>query len=270
MTTNNLHRELAPVSSAAWAEIEEEAVRTFKRNIAGRRIVDMPEARGSRFSSLTTGHLNSTGDVLEGVRTSSREVIPVLELKVPFSVTRAAVDDVLRGSVDSDWQPVKDAATAIATAEDTVVFHGYDALGMTGIVDASSNESIGVPEDVRELPEAVAKALTRLRLVGVEGPYTLVLSADLYTQVNETTDHGYPVLEHIQRLLSKDGGKIIWAPALTGAVLLSERGGDFELSLGTDLSIGYDSHDAEKVNLYLYETFVFRVATDEASVPLKG
>ncbi|WP_129361015.1 MULTISPECIES: family 1 encapsulin nanocompartment shell protein [Micrococcaceae] len=267
MTVNNLHRELAPVSSAAWAEIEEEAARTFKRNIAGRRVVDMPEAKGAEFSSLGTGHLKHSRDIVPGAQTVSREIIPVLEVKVPFTVTRSAVDDVLRGSVDSDWQPVKDAATTVAAAEDTVVFHGNDSLGMTGLVDSSSNESISIPDEVREFPEAVAQALTRLRLVGVEGPYTLVVSAELYTKISETTDHGYPILEHIQRVL-KDEGKIIWAPALNGALVLSERGGDFELHLGVDLSIGYDSHDSENVNLYLKESFAFRVASDEASVPL--
>ena len=34
---NNLHRELAPISDAAWALIEEEVTRTFKRHLAGRR-----------------------------------------------------------------------------------------------------------------------------------------------------------------------------------------------------------------------------------------
>lgn len=267
MTTTNLHRELAPVSDAAWEEIEEEAVRTFTRNIAGRRFVDMPEAQGTEFSSLGTGHVKRGHQIVPGAQTTSRETIPVLEVKVPFAVTRAAVDDVLRGSVDSDWQPVKDAATTIAAAEDTVVFHGNDSTGMTGLVDSSSHESIQVPDDVSHFPNAVAQALTRLRLAGVEGPYTLVVSADLYTRISETTDHGYPVLEHIQRVL-KDDGRIIWAPALNGALVVTQRGGDFELHLGLDLSIGYDSHDAESVNLYLKESFAFRVASDEASVAL--
>ena len=39
---NNLHRELAPISDAAWSEIEEETTRTLKRYLAGRRVVDFP------------------------------------------------------------------------------------------------------------------------------------------------------------------------------------------------------------------------------------
>ena len=32
---NNLHRELAPISDAAWADLEEETTRTLKRYLAG-------------------------------------------------------------------------------------------------------------------------------------------------------------------------------------------------------------------------------------------
>lgn len=263
---DNLHRELAPISDAAWAEIDEEARRTFIRNIAGRRIVDMPAPAGTEFSALGTGHTQTSDCGIDGVRTRRRGSLPVMEVRVPFTVNRDSVDDVLRGSVDSDWQPVKDAASLIAQAEDRTIFHGAPAVGIAGIVDTSSNDTISLPEDIVSLPRAVASAITQLRLVGVHGPYSLALSAHLYTQVNETTDHGYPILEHIQRVVPD--GQIIWAPALEGALLLSERGGDYELHLGQDLSIGYQSHDADSIELYLQETFTFRVASDEAGVPL--
>lgn len=266
MTANNLHRELAPVSEAAWQEIREEATRTFTRTIAGRRFADMPEPAGPAFSALTTGHLERTTDLCDGVRTRVRESLPVLELKVPFTVRREDVDDVLRGSVDSDWDPVKAAARTMAEAEDHLVFYGAPEQRITGLVAASSNAPVALPEDIVRLPYAVASALNELRDAGVDGPYALVLSERLYTEAIETTDHGYPILEHLQRVLKE--GKIVWAPALKEAVLVSERGGDMELHLGTDLSIGYDSHDAETVSLYLYETLTFRVATSEAIVSL--
>jgi hypothetical protein len=50
--------------------------------------------------------------------------------------------------------------------------------------------------------------------------------------------------------------------------VLTTRGGDFELNLGRDVSIGYLSHTASAVRLYLQQTFVFRVLTSEASVAL--
>ncbi len=47
---NNLHRELAPISDAAWEQIEEETTRTLKRYLAGRRVVDVPDSRRSCFA----------------------------------------------------------------------------------------------------------------------------------------------------------------------------------------------------------------------------
>ena len=76
--------------------------------------------------------------------------------------------------------------------------------------------------------------------------------ASAYTAVAETTDHGYPILGHLARLLHD--GEIIWAPGLDGALLVSTRGGDYELHIGQDLSIGYLSHDAEHIQLYLQES----------------
>jgi uncharacterized linocin/CFP29 family protein len=60
----------------------------------------------------------------------------------------------------------------------------------------------------------------------------------------------------------------VWAPGVNGAVVLSVRGGDFLFESGQDLSVGYDSHDADAVRLYLEESFSFRVATAEAAVAL--
>ncbi|MFJ9446060.1 family 1 encapsulin nanocompartment shell protein [Kitasatospora sp. NPDC101235] len=264
---NNLHRDLAPISAAAWEEIEEEARQTFKLHIAGRRVVDLNGPDGATLAAVGTGHLTTIDPPTDGIQARARAAQPVVELRVPFTVRRDAVDDVERGSRDSDWQPVKDAARNLALAEDRAVFEGYRAAAIDGIRAASTNPPVQLPEDVREYPEAVSRALTVLRLAGVGGPYSLLLGAAAFTAVNETSDHGYPVHNHLARLLD---GEIIWAPAIEGAYLLSTRGGDFELFLGQDSSVGYLSHNAETIQLYLQETLTFRVYTGEAAVVLRG
>ncbi|TNC47542.1 family 1 encapsulin nanocompartment shell protein [Mumia zhuanghuii] len=264
---NNLHRSLAPISAAAWAQIEQEASRTFRRNLAGRRVVDVHDPQGVALAGLSTGHRSVAGTDPNGVEVRRREVAPVAELRVTCDLSREDIDDVERGSNDSDWQPVKDAARALAFAEDGAVFHGLAGVGVRGIAESSSNPRLPLPADAVDYPDVVARALSQLRLAGVEGPYALLLSADAYTLVNETTDHGYPIHEQLSRLLD---GHIVWAPAITGAVLLSTRGGDYDLHLGQDTSIGYLHHDDETVTLYLQESFAFLPATDEASVVLDG
>jgi uncharacterized linocin/CFP29 family protein len=262
---NNLHRELAPISDAAWAQVEEETTRTLKRYLAGRRVVDVQGPAGTGLSAVGTGHLQKIVAPRDGIVARQREVKALVELRVPFELDRQAIDDVDRGANDSDWQPAKDAARKIAFAEDGAVFDGYAAAGIVGIRKGTSNPALTLPADVREYPEAVAQALSRLRLVGVNGPYSVLLGADAYTALAETSDHGYPVLEHVKRLVDD---KIIWAPAVEGAFVLTTRGGDFSLHIGQDVSIGYSSHTDSTVQLYLQETFTFLFLTAEAAVVL--
>jgi uncharacterized linocin/CFP29 family protein len=262
---NNLHRELAPISDAAWAQIEEEASRTLKRYLAGRRVVDLHGPSSVAFSAVGTGHLRSIASPADGIIARQREVKPLVELRVPFELDRQMIDDVERGANDSDWQPVKDAAKKIAFAEDGAIFEGYAAGGIEGIRQGTSNPIDTLPADVRNYPDAIAHALNQLRLVGVDGPYSVLLSADAYTALAEARDYGDPVLEHVRRLVD---GEIIWAPAIAGAFVLTTRGGDFDLHIGQDISIGYASHTDSAVQLYLQETFTFLLLTTEAAVAL--
>lgn len=262
---NNLHRALAPISDEAWTDLEEEARRTFRRHVAGRRVVDVPEPGGAGLAGVGTGRLDELPAPADGLRARRRQVRPLVELRVPFTVDREEADAVARGAQDADWQPVKDAARRIAFAEDRAVFEGYPEGGIGGLRAESSLAALALPADARAYPDVVSQAVTELRLAGVDGPYTLVLSADAYTAVSETSDHGYPILRHLDSLVD---GEIVWAPAVDGAFLLSTRGGDFALRLGQDLSIGYLGHDTDTVTLYFEETFTFFVHTTEAVVAL--
>ncbi|GAA2250992.1 MULTISPECIES: family 1 encapsulin nanocompartment shell protein [Kitasatospora] len=262
---NNLHRELAPISAVAWADLENEARRTFERHVAARRIADVSAPGGLRLAGVGTGHLEAVDPPADGIIAHTRHFQPMVELRVPFTVDRRQVDDVARGAEDADWQPVKDAARRMAFAEDRTVFEGYAAAGIAGMRESSSNPALSLPVEVRDYPNTISRAVTALRLAGVGEPYTLALSADAYTAVSETSDYGYPVIKHIARLLD---GEIVWAPAIGGAFLLSTRGGDFELYIGQDVSIGYQSHDERTVRLYVEETLTFLVHTAEAVVSL--
>jgi uncharacterized linocin/CFP29 family protein len=264
---NNLYRDLAPVSDAAWASIEEEAKRTFELSVAARRVVDTTGPEGQELAAVGTGHLRDIDPPGSGVLAWLRTSLPVVEFRVPFTLARQDIDDVERGARDPDWQPLKEAAKDIAFAEDRAIFDGYAAAQIRGIREASSHPVLTFPADVRDYPDVVSRAITALRVAGVAGPYRLLLSAEAFTAVSETADHGYPVRDHLAHVVD---GDIIWAPAITGGLVLSGRSGDYELRLGQDVSIGYLSHDAERVQLYFTESFTFAVYTPEASVPISA
>ena len=264
---NHLHRPLAPISDAAWEEISGEATRELRHFLSGRRVVDLSGPHGWDHSCLDLGRVTDPHDgPADGVESRVRLVQPLTELRTPFTVSRAEVDAVDRGAPDADWDPVIDAARRAALAEDRLVFDGFPGAGVRGMVESSPHDAVTITTDYSLYPNHVATAVERLKRSGVDGPYAIALGPRCYTGVIETTERGgYPVLEHL-RLIT--GGPVVWAPAVDGAVVVSLRGGDFELEVGQDFSIGYLDHDVEGVTLYLEESVTFRAISPEAAIGL--
>lgn len=267
MSMNDLLHKLAPISGDAWHEIREEATRTLKLTLAARRVVDFKGPLGWEASAISLGRVQHLDPPLQsGVEARNRKVQPLTELRIPFELLREELEAVGRGAKDPDLDSVRFAARAAALAEDRAVFQGYNAAGITGIDQASAANTLMIPDKFELYPNVVAEATHKLRQSGVEGPYAVALGPRCYTGLTRTTDRGYPVINHVRELVD---GPIIWAPAADGAIVLSLRGGDFELTVGQDFSIGYLDHTAEKVRLYLQESFTFRVLSPQAAVPLK-
>ena len=195
-------------------------------------------------------------------------MLPVVELRAPFTVSRDELDDLERGAVDIDLDALDEAAKRIAHAENVAVFHGWADAGIRGIAEACKRPAVELSEDFNAYTRHTAEAVETLLRDGIGGPYALALGPDQYTGVIRTTEHGgYPLFDHLKKILA--GGPIVWAPGVRGAVVVSLRGGDFLFESGQDLSIGYDHHDADNVHLYLEESFSFRVATPEAACYLQ-
>jgi uncharacterized linocin/CFP29 family protein len=264
---NNLRRELAPISSAAWKEIDDEATRVLKLKLAGRKLVDFNGPRGPAEAAVSTGRREPLSrPPAAGVEATRRQVLPLIELRSYFELSRDELDAVEQGAKDPELQPLIDAAAQIALAEDTAIFHGYAAGGIKGIDQASSHPILPIPDDFQEYPHSIAEATRLLRLAGVDGPYAIAMGPRYYTGLTQAVgDGGYPVLNVVRKLVD---GPLVWAPAVNGAVVLSLRGGDFELTVGRDLSIGYQSHTDKTVRLYLIESMAFRVLVAEAAVAL--
>jgi uncharacterized linocin/CFP29 family protein len=263
-----LRRSLSPVLPEAWEQIDEEARRVLKQHLAARKLVDFSGPLGWKCAAVNTGKLRllDSGPVA-GVPTGVREVQPLIEVRSPFVLKQAELDFAARGATDLDYTPVIAAAERVALAEDSAIFHGFKGGGITGIIEASPHKSIDVGASV-EWPRAIVRAKEVLRAAGVTGPFALALGRKAYDELTADAEDGYPLRRRIENVLID--GPFVWAPALKGgAVLLSTRGGDYELTVGQDLSIGYAAHDRDEVELYLTESFTFRVLEETAGIFLR-
>jgi uncharacterized linocin/CFP29 family protein len=263
---NNLLREHAPIPAAAWTGIDSEAKRTLETLLASRRLVEFIGPLGWSTSAISTGRTEKLGDsIQDGVVTRMRLSQPLIEIRIPFEISREELDAIGRGAADANLDPVRNAARAAAIAEDRAVFQGYAAGGIEGIFPAAAQRALTIPSTYEGYPDIVAEATHRLRSEGVNGPYGIALGPRCFTGLTRSTTRGYPIINHVRELLD---GPIVWAPAADGAVVLSLRGGDFELTVGQDFSIGYLDHTSSSVLLYIQESFTFRVLSSEAAVPL--
>src|SRR5699024_8144944 len=229
---NHLNRELAPITPAGWNEIEDEATQTLKRMLAGRKLFDFEGPHGWEHPVVNLGGVEELHETpVAGARVSRRVVQPLIESRIAFAVARSELEAAARGAPDIDMDPVAEAARKAALLEDNALFNGYAAAGITGIMQTQEHEPLPIGQDYMRYPALVAEASDHLRRAGVDGPYAIALGPRCFAELSRTTEQGYPVLEHVRRLLS---GPIVWAPAVDGAVVMSMRGDDFVLHVGQD------------------------------------
>jgi uncharacterized linocin/CFP29 family protein len=265
---NDLLRDLAPITEEAWKMIDDQARQTLVVELAGRKVVDFVGPRGWNESAVNLGRVKALrSGPTEGTAGAIRQVQPLVELRAPFALARTELDNAARGAADPDLDPLIDASIHIARAEDRAIFHGWEAAGIGGICERSPHKPIKIHDNYLAYPASVAEAVRTLKMAGVGGPYAIALGPRCFTGLMQATGPGgFPVLEVVKHVV--DGG-VVWAPGVDGAVVLSTRGGDFELVVGRDLSIGYSSHDAAQVRLYLVESLTFRVLEPKAAVWLR-
>lgn len=262
---NHLLRDLAPITDAGWRMIDEEARQRLRPALGARRLVDFSGPLGWDHAARNLGRTTSLQTPYDGVTARSRQVLPAVELRADFTVSRRELEDVDRGADDIDLDDLDAAARRIATAENLAVLRGWGDV-VPGIGEAATLPPVALGPDAQGFPRAVARAVEALLDAGVEGPYGLALGVEQHRIVIETTEHGgYPLLEHLREITS---GPVVRVAGLEGGVLVSQRGGDFLFEAGQDLSIGYADHDADTVWLYLQESFTFHVATPDAAVLL--
>ena len=263
-----LKRKHAPLTDEAWEQVDDEARRVLKLNLAGRKIVDFSGPHGWKLGAVNTGRLKPVGKgPVAGVSHAVRLVQPLVEVRAPFTMKIMELDYAARGAADLDLDPVIAVAERVARAEDTAIFHGFRDAQITGIVEASPHKPVEVGA-ILEWPHAVVAAVEALRAAGMNGPYALALGLQAYDELEADSEDGYPLRRRLDETLP-DVARY-WAPAVQGgAVLMSTRGGDYELTVGQDLSIGYASHDRTDVELYLTESFTFRVLEEKAAIFLR-
>lgn len=260
---NILKKSLAPITEKAWEEIGNEAEKVFSNFLTGRKFADINGPNGLEFSAASTGRLYTPENQSKsGVNYGFRQVLPLIEVRKPFTLDIWELDNISRGAKDANLDNMLKAAEEIALFEEKVIYYGLDHGEPRGLIREANHKQVTAVQDSEKFLRAVASQIIELRKAFVKGPYSLVISAPVWEKLVKLTE-GYPFTRQLEDIL---GGKIVVNHNISESLLVSEQGGDYELVIGQDLSIGYDSHDTQKVKLYFTESFTFRVLSPEAII----
>lgn len=263
---NILRQDLAPVSKEAWEEIKEQARIVFSNTLTARKYVDVDGPRGWGTGGISLGRLDiPQGQGKKGVQYGIHQFMPLVESRCSFKLDIWELDNAVRGAEDIDLGPLEEAAGKMAAFEEKAVYQGFPKGKIQGLLQVSENDPITYPREKKDISEAVAEAVTVLKKNAVGGPYQLVLGVEKWKHLTALS-RGYPVIKHLKEMTGSD---IIINPIIGDALLVSRRGGDFELVIGQDLSIGYEFHSSREAQLYLTESFTFRVLDPAAVVVFK-
>ncbi|MDX9979756.1 MAG: family 1 encapsulin nanocompartment shell protein [Lentisphaeria bacterium] len=258
-----LRRSMAPIDAAAWSQIDDMARQALLTHLSARKFVDVAGPFGIGHACVTLGRLEMPkGQKANGLQYGIHQVQPLVEARFPFTVDQWELDNIGRGAKDVQLDSLIEAAREIARFEEEAIYKGFKPAGIPGIAAALDGKPVPLQLDVHALIDAVSEGQTRLIAAGVEGNSSLVASPAIWKFMARNTQGG-TVRDLIERQI---GGKVIYSATVDGALLVSQRGGDFELTLGQDLSIGYKCHDTKSIHLYISESFTFRVITPEAMV----
>lgn len=256
-----LKRELAPIPAEAWAEIDAQATRSLKSMLSARKVIDVTGPMGPDFPGVPEGRLAfPKKQPKSGVNFGIHKVHHLVETRIPFELDITEMDNAVRGAKDLDLANLESAAQKMALFEESVVYHGLKDANIKGLKQCTEQECMTIGSTPEALLEAVAEGLTAFAGKSIDGPYAFVVGPKLWSRMSAHLQ-GYPVKMQAENIL---GGPVLLSPYLSGdfeneAFMVSQRGGDFEIILGNDLAIGYESHDLETVKLYFTESFTFRI-----------
>jgi uncharacterized linocin/CFP29 family protein len=265
-----LKRSIAPITDAAWQLLDAEARRVLKANLSARQLVEVAGPKGLGFAAVNLGRLEipkKQPDKELGI--GVYKVQPLVELRARFELPIWELDNVERGAADLSLEPLLAAARRVARFEEEAVYLGNESAGIVGLAKASAHAPL-TPDGEEEEGELdfmdlLMDATEKLHGAGADGPFALALGPVAFAslQASGCCSSG------VDQVKAVIGGPVVRAPFLSGGMLVSTAPGTAELTLGQDLSLGYESHDQKTVHLYISESFTFRVLNPQAVIELK-
>lgn len=267
-----LSRNDAPFSAELWAEMDTAAVEAARRALVGRRFMPLYGPLGPGADAV---HVDAPAkqEVLEdglGVM-QGRSIRPMPQLYEDFWLYWRDIEAARQGGQPLDLACVRRAAQQLAFHEDSMVFYGAKAAGVAGLTNVPGlrkkkrsdwSQGEGAYKDV-------SSAVAALLQDGILGSYMLVISMDLFVQL-QRIQPGTGILES-ERIKQLVNDRMYVSAALQDgtALVLCAEPQYMDLAVGVDMRIAYTEAVDLNHHLRILETALPRIKEPKAIVLLQ-
>lgn len=261
-----LNRVNAPFGDLIWQEIDSLLGEYLSKRLTLRSVVDFKDEYSYDTDSISTKKISTLKDD-KGLTISKREPISMVEVKKTFSLPKSVLEDIQRGVSDYDDSAFREAANDFSEIENSIILSGLLEANINGIISNSEIKSMKI-KSTKDILAGVAKAMGMFNKEFVSGGFKLVISSQTMGKLYTELFDGVSIKSELDNILGSNEIVVNQTIGNDKALIISQRGGDFEFYSGLDVCVGFEKESAKSIELFLLQTLAFRVINPEAAILL--
>ncbi len=264
----------SPLSQEEWRQLDQTVVDMAKRQLVGRRFIDIYGPLGEGIQTITNdiydesrfANLSLRGESLELTQPSKRVSLTIPILYKDFMLYWRDVAQARTLQLPLDISAAANAAKGCALMEDDLIFNGSTEFDLPGLMNVKGRLTL-IKSDWMESGRAFAdvnEARNKLLKMGHSGPYAMVVSPELYSLLHRV-HQGTNVLEieHVKSLVT-DG--VYQSPVIRGnrGVIVATGRHNFDLAIAEDIDTAFLEEEQMNYIFRVYECVVLRIKRPSA------
>jgi uncharacterized linocin/CFP29 family protein len=270
-----------PLRQEEWARLNETIIQVARRSLVARQVLDLYGPLGpgvqtvphDEYSGVSPGAVDIVGEQETApVFTDNRKFKTIPIIYKDFLLHWRDIEAARGHNMPLDVSAAAGAAAFCAQQEDELIFYGDPKLGHEGLMNATGRLTAelgdwGTPGGGYT---AIVEATRKLNEQGHYGPYAVIVSPRLYSQLHRIFEKTGVLEVETIRQLAADG--VFQSNRLRGdsAVVLSTGRENLDLAVAMDMTCAYLG--AERMNhpFRVLESLILRIKHPDAICTLEG
>lgn len=279
MQDKSNHFSDSPLDRQEWQELDETVFSNVKKQLVGRRFIDIYGPLGEGVQSVTNdifetpkvGAMSFHGEESELSTPTRRVNLTIPLLYKDFILYWRDIQQAKTIGSPIDFSASAYAAQQCALLEDDLIFNGSKEFDLAGIMNVQGKLS-HIRNDWMESGNAFAdivEARNKLLKMGHTGPFALVLSPELYALIHRVHQGTHVLeIEHVRELMTAG---VFQSPMIKGkrGVVVDAGKQNLDIAIASDFDTSFLDEENMNYLFRVYEAVVPRIKRPTAICTLE-